>query len=177
MSQDPGKSTEIASIAPPGSCGIEGGGWGVRRRPGRSRGSAKTHNARYLLNHIASLPKFSRKVKHFFGRPGMVHNEFLMGKNGTGWDVLGGSPSQLATFANEIPRRSAADWVIVISRLSIGSCVVKFGRFQPLSSPANRAAESPRRDSSSIEMSHVPAPQICCVPAKSVRATKNRSSA
>ncbi len=68
-----------------------------------------------------------------------------------------GPPCHLATFANEIPRRSAAEWVLVISCFSIGSCVVKFGRFLPLSIPANRAAESPRRGSSSIEMSHVPA--------------------
>ncbi len=82
-----------------------------------------------------------------------------------------GSPFHLARFANEIPRRSATEWVLVISCLSIGSCVVKFGRFQHLSSPANRAAESPRRDSSSIELSHVPAPQTC-VPAEAVRRTR-----
>ncbi len=83
-----------------------------------------------------------------------------------------GHPSHLTTFANEIPRRSAADWVLVISCVSIGSCVVKFGRFQPRSSPANRATESPWRDSSSIELSHVPAPQTWCVAAKAVRAAK-----
>ncbi len=82
-----------------------------------------------------------------------------------------GSPFHLARFANEIPRRSATEWVLVISCLSIGSCVVKFGGFQPLSSPANRAAESPRRDSSSIELSHVPAPQTC-VPAEAVTRTR-----
>jgi len=84
-----------------------------------------------------------------------------MGKNGTGWDVFEGFQSNLAMFGNETPRESAAQWMLLVSCLSIGSRVVKSGRFQPLSSPTNRAIESPRGVSSSIAMSHVPAPQTC----------------
>jgi len=38
---------------------------------------------------------------------------------------------------------------------------LKPGRLQPLSSPANRAVESPPSVSSSIALSHLPAPQTC----------------
>jgi len=80
-----------------------------------------------------------------------------MAKSPTGWHFFERFQSQLAIFGNETPRRGMARWFLVVSCVRTGYCVLKYGRFQPLSAPANRAVEAPGGASSSIAMSYFPA--------------------
>jgi hypothetical protein len=66
------------------------------------------------LQQIAAYCSFWAGFPRSIATRGAVDNEFLMGKNGTGWDFFEGFQSHLAMFGSDTPWGSAAHWVLVV---------------------------------------------------------------
>jgi len=68
------------------------------------------------LQPIAAYCSFWGGFARLLGTSGTIDDEFLMGKNGTGWDFFEGFQAHLAMFGDLTPRGTAAQWVLA------GSC-------------------------------------------------------
>jgi len=77
------------------------------------------------LQPIAAYCSFWAGLRCPLAASHAIDSGFLMGKNGTGWDVFDGFQSHLAVFGNETGLGSAEQSVLVISCSLIGSSVVK----------------------------------------------------